>query len=35
MKGGAMVEEGLMTPWCRPTVAEQVVVEPEVETESR
>ncbi|KAL1280024.1 hypothetical protein QQF64_014624 [Cirrhinus molitorella] len=28
-----MVEEGLTTPWGRPTVAEQV--EPEAETESR
>ncbi|KAL1270420.1 hypothetical protein QQF64_029436 [Cirrhinus molitorella] len=34
-EGGAMVEEGLTTPGGRPTVAEQVVVEPEAETESR
>ncbi|KAL1250684.1 hypothetical protein QQF64_018480 [Cirrhinus molitorella] len=27
-----MVEEGLTTPWGRPTVAEQVEVEPEAES---
>ncbi len=34
MEGGAMVEEGLTTPGGRPTAAEQVVKEPEAETES-
>uniref|UniRef100_A0A673I8V1 Uncharacterized protein n=1 Tax=Sinocyclocheilus rhinocerous TaxID=307959 RepID=A0A673I8V1_9TELE len=34
-EGGAMVEEGLMTPGGRPTALEQVVEEPEVETESQ
>ncbi|KAL1254943.1 hypothetical protein QQF64_013004 [Cirrhinus molitorella] len=34
-EGGAMVEEGLTTPGGRPTAAEQVVVEPEAEMESR
>ncbi len=34
-EGGAMVEEGLPTPRGRPTMAEQVVVEPRAETESR
>ncbi len=33
--GGAMVEEWSLTPWGRPTVAEQVVLEPEAATESR
>ncbi|KAL1276714.1 hypothetical protein QQF64_036337 [Cirrhinus molitorella] len=34
-EGGAMVEEGLTTPGGWPTVAEQVVVESEAETESQ